>query len=117
MESVMGTMLTPGVDSTEYKIAKWMGIGGTILLTLSMTLEGIFPDMKIISIIGAIAGSLIAIAGPLGYQIPRANLKMADMKAQVAQIGLQAGVVPVVPPSASNQDTVQKMTETVEKKP
>lgn len=78
--------MEPGNTTTEFKIAKWMGIFGATMQPVAMSLAATFPDSKIVAIIVAIAGALIAIAGVLGYQIPRVALKKEVIRAEAAKV-------------------------------
>lgn len=72
----------PGSETTEYRIAKIAMAIGTILQPAAAGLATVWPDSKFVAIAMAIAGALIAIAGALGYQIPRAGVKTEAMRLQ-----------------------------------
>lgn len=77
--------ITPGKETTEYKIAKALGIAGVSLQPIAGVLAAVLPASSVwVAAVTAIAGALIAIAGALGYQIPRAQVKATEVQAKAA---------------------------------
>lgn len=71
----MSDEIKAGKETTEYAIAKWLGIAGVALQGLAGALASSMPNATWVSMVLAISGALTAIAGALGYQIPRAMVK------------------------------------------
>lgn len=77
--------MEPGSGTTEFKIAKWLGIVGMMLQPMAAALATAWPDDKIVACVVSIVGAIVAIAGALGYQIPRVSLKKEAMRADAAK--------------------------------
>lgn len=105
--------MTPGVETTEYKIAKLLAIAGTVLPSFTFLFMHWFPGFETAGIVVSISGALLGAAGVLGYQQSRTAVKLADInaQAQIAQSAIVAGVVPPMAQPVANAaiDTLESL--------
>lgn len=72
-------MLTPGKDTSEFAVAKWLGVAGVGSQLLAGVLSAFIPGPDWSSVAVSLSGAAMGIAGALGYQVPRARAKMQEM--------------------------------------
>lgn len=72
--------LTSGSGTSEFTLAKLLVGIGVGLQGVAATLAVILPNAPWVAIVISIAGAVKAVAGALGYMLPRAELKREDIR-------------------------------------
>lgn len=88
-----GPVVTPGVETSEYKLTRLIVIVGSLVAALGSVLEalasvGLFPRAVGIGLV--IVGALTAVLKAMGYESARVKLKVAEVKAIQQTAGLHA---------------------------